>query len=185
MKIKINTYTDESGQDTRGKLFIVATVIVLSDSAISIEENLRKIEKDSGKLKKWADVGVRVRERYLSLLLREGVFSGITIHYSEYKNKKDYINLMGSHIAKSILDFRGNNDYQVKIFIDKMDKTTHGHLKSELTSYRLRYKKIVPLNDKSSALIRLADAVCGLIRDLNNRNIDECYKKTFSKVKKI
>ncbi len=182
---KINSYTDESGQDTSGKVFVVATVVVSADSAELIENKLLKIEKISNKTQKWYDSGFIRRRDYIKLLLKEKILLKIDILYSRFENKADYVVLISSHIAKAILTSVGDTDYLSKVFVDKMDKKTHQRIAKEIKTYHIRYKKISRLSDQNSALIRLADAICGLVRDMDNKNVASCYKDLFSKLKKI
>ena len=181
-KIKINTFTDESGQDTKGKMFVVCTVITKSDKAREIEEKLLEVEKESGKTKKWHDVGNKRKHSYIKLLLKNKILNEIQVYCSEYSNKKDYVNLIASHIAKSIFDYVKEEKYQAKIFIDKLDSKTMLNLKKEIKLFHIRYKKIRGITDQSNPLIRLADAACGLKRDLINKNAANSYKIFFRKI---
>lgn len=186
MKIKVTSYTDESGQDTKGKIFIVSTIIALSDQTRSIETILEKIEKECHKNKKWSESGNKRRTHYIELLLETNKLKYLTIYYSIYHNKQDYLNLIASHIAKAIFDFTGTQDYQAKIFIDKTNKATIANLRNEIKLFHIKYQKIRGLGDQASALIRLADAVCGLMRDLvNNPKPIKSYKQFSSMIKKV
>lgn len=184
-KYKINTYTDESGQDTAGKYFIVVTAIIETELASKLESLLLEIEEKSGKTKKWSDSGNRKRHKYISELLEKNLLAKIKVFYSKFENKSDYISLIGSHIAKSILFVVGNNDYQTKIFLDRINKKEELKLSKEIKSYKIRYKKIRGIRDEGNAFIRLSDAICGLIRDLKNRNCANNYKKIFLKITEI
>lgn len=183
--LKINTYTDESGQDTKGKVFVVCTIIILSDEVEAVEKMLAEVESDSDKNKKWHQSGDKRRHKYINLLLEKKVFNHVYIYYSEYKNKIDYTYLVGSHIAKVILSFVDSKEYNSKIFIDKMDKRTMLGLTNEIKKYRIKYKKIRGLTEESNTCIRLVDALCGLIRDIPNKQIPNCYKVVFSKMKQV
>lgn len=184
-KIKIDCFTDESGQDTKGRMFVVCTVITNSDKTKEVEEKLLEVEKESGKNKKWHDVGNKRRHRYIKLLLENKILNELRIYYSEYSNKKDYVNLIASHIAKSIFDFVNDEKYQAKIFVDKLDNKTMLNLKREIKLFHVRYKKIRGITDQSNPLIRLADAACGLKRDLVNKNVANSYRIFFGKIKEV
>ncbi len=185
MKIIISTFTDESGQDTKGRLFVVSTVILLAGKSQNIETRLLEIEKESKKIKKWTDVANKRRISYTKLLLKKKIFSDVTIYFSVYKNKLDYEALIGSHIAKAILDYVEGERYLAKIFIDRMNKSSIVKIKKEIKLLHVRYRKIRQINDKSSSLIRLADSICGLVRDLSNKNLDQSYKTIANKIKEI
>ncbi len=184
-KLKINTYTDESGQDTKGKTFVVCTIVIVSDKVDQIEIKLLKIEAKSGKVKKWYNSGDKKRHKYIDLLLDSVALSQMHVFCSIFRNKQDYINLIGSHIAKTILTFVGEQEYISKIFIDKVDKKSIMNLTREIKSFHIKYKKIRGHTEESSAFIRLADTLCGMTRDMNNKNIPRSYKYLFSKFKQI
>lgn len=184
-KLKISTYTDESGQDTRGKMFVVCTVITKSNETQRIEQQLLDIETKSGKHKKWHNTGDKKRHEYIKLLLKGQILTSTVIFYSQYQNKLDYTGLIGSHLAKTILTHIKNREYISKIFIDKVDKKTLLKLTKELRAYHIRYKKIRGVKEESNACIRLADALCGLLRDINNKKIPNNYKTILSKMKEI
>ena len=184
-KIKIDTFTDESGQDTKGKMFVVCTIVTQSDTTRDIEEKLLEIEKESGKTKKWHDVGNKRKHTYIKLLLKNKILNEVQIYFSQYSNKKDYKNLIASHIAKSIFDYAKDKKYLAKIFIDKLDNKTMLNLKKEIKLFHIRYKKIRGITDQSNPLIRLADAACGLKRDLINKNVANSYKIFFGKIKEV
>jgi len=185
VEIKISTFTDESGQDTEWKNFYVCTVICLSSDQEYLENKLVEIETKSKKINKWHNSNNQRRKRYIDLVLYEKIFKKYSIYYSKYQNKSDYVDLVSAHIVKSIKAFCPNFDPETKIFIDKVDNKTIGQIKREIKQYKIKYKKIRGLNDESNSIIRLADAVCGLIRDLKNKNHPSCYQKLFSSVRQV
>ncbi len=183
--IKINSYTDESGQDTKGKYFVVCTVAVLSKNFENIEEIMNEIEKESDKYKKWHNTGNKRRHSYVKHILESGILNRLSVFYSVYQNKNEYTTLIGAHIAKAILAFTGAQKYEAKVFIDKLDKKALENIKKEIKSFHIRYKKIRGLSEESSSLIRLADAICGAIRDLDNKNVANSYKQLFKKLNMV
>lgn len=185
LELKISTFTDESGQDTQGKMFVVCTVCVSSEKAPKLEEVLMEIEKDSGKLAKWFEVGNLRRHKFVKLLVESNILHDLKIYYSLYENKKDYSTLVGSHIAKSVLDFVDGQKYEAKIFIDKTDKGTLSRIGREIKSFHIKYKKIRGLSDNADPFIRLVDAICGMIRDMNKKNNPKSYEALFKKLKKV
>lgn len=184
-EIKFSSYTDESGQDTKGKIFFVCTLIVDNGKVAELDSLLKAIEIESKKNKKWHGAGDQKRHHYIRLLLKKRVFDNITCYYGCYENKKDYIDLVSSSITKAVLTYAGDNKYEAKVFIDKMDKRTIASIKKELKQYHIRYKKIVGLSDESSSFIRLADAICGVLRDLTNKNVPKAYLSLQKRLKKV
>lgn len=184
-KIRVNTYTDESGQDTKGELFVVCTVITLSENSNAVEKDLDEIEINSNKRNKWYKTSNLNRQSYVKKVIKLKSLNKLHIYFSIFKNKLDYSNLLGSHIAKAIINAVGDKEYKAKIFIDKTNNAVLNQIKNEIKLYRIRYQKIRGLSDESSSLIRLADSSCGLIRDLNKSKSVECYKILFRKFKEV
>ena len=59
---------------------------------------------------------------------------------------------------------------------------TKGIIK-EIKLFNIRYKKIRALDDRNSVGLKFVDAMCGLIRDINNNNIDNSYTVIYKKLK--
>ena len=185
MIIKISTYTDESGQETNWQEFIVCTVVCQNKDANLIEDELEAIEEKSHKHSKWYKSNNKRRESYIKELLDRNIFQESAIYFSRFHNKSDYVSLVASHIVKSIKSYSAESDIDVKIFIDKINKKTLNKIKKEIKLFKIKYSKFRGLDDKTNSLIRLADSVCGMIRDLNNSNMPEIYSKMLKKIHEI
>jgi hypothetical protein len=73
MSHKFYCYVDESGQDTRGALFVVAAVIAAEDRE-QVRDLLRSIERNSGKAKrKWTKATRQQRIAYMERVLQTSV----------------------------------------------------------------------------------------------------------------
>lgn len=184
-KLKINTYTDESGQDTQGRTFIVCTAIVNTETINITEKQLLEIENKSKKIRKWHNSNSTKRKCYIDFILEQHITDSVEIYYTQYQNKLDYINLVGSHIAKTIISCVNKQEYSSKIFVDKIDKQAMLNLGKEIRSFHIRYKKIRGITEEASPFIRLVDAICGMIRDINDRKCPKSYQILLSKIKPI
>lgn len=184
-KIKVSTYTDESGQDLGSKTFIVCTVICESSDVDFLDKELSEIENESGKTKKWYESSDKRRILYIKKILLSKILKKIKIYYSEHKDKTEYSRLVGSHIAKSIINYVADSDYKAKIFIDKTNKSVLEQIKKEIKAFHIRYQKIRGLSEKSSNLVRLADSSCGLIRDLVKKPKLFSYRDFFKKFREV
>lgn len=182
---RFTTYTDESGVVSKGKKFIVVTAIVENERRELFEKVLNEVERESGKRKKWADVGLMTRTRYTSKLLKHNIFKLCTVYYSVHYSKADYISLVASQITKSIIDFSGGDDYAATIFVDLVSRKTTDGIQREIKRYKIRHKKIRALDDTNSVGLKLVDAMCELIRDINNKDIDSSYKMIFKKLRNV
>ena len=80
---KLYCYVDESGQDTKGKFFLVSVVITSSERE-RLRNKLRKIEQMSGKeTKKWTRATRVQRRKYIELIITDKDFLG-NIFYSNH-----------------------------------------------------------------------------------------------------
>src|SRR5437867_2012051 len=85
-------YVDESGQDTKGKLFLVSVVIAEEDRE-KIATRLEQIERSSGKgLMKWQKSSFERRLGYLQAVVGSSVFVG-KIFFSHYTQTQEYVDL--------------------------------------------------------------------------------------------
>lgn len=184
-KLKFSTFTDESGQDSQGITFVVVTVVSDNFHVLEAIKLLEDIEKLSDKRSKWNKSNNKRREKYIDLLLKSQILQKTAIFYSEYKNKSDYIALIGAHLAKTIINKANVADYKAKVFIDSLNHKEIAVIKKELKTYSIRYSKIRAIKEESSSLIRLADSICGMIRDLDMINCPKVYKRMLKKVKKL
>ena len=76
-KLRLYCYADETGQDTQGKIFLVAVVITKRELREAIEDNLEALEKESGKgLLKWKLTSIEKKKGYLQEILRIDALQG-------------------------------------------------------------------------------------------------------------
>lgn len=161
-KQKIYCYVDETGQDTEGKLFLVS-VVVAEEERDELRENLKEIEKLSGKNKKWTKAKRIQREAYIRQVIASKAFWG-RIYYSLYKDTKAYLDLTILSTAKVVHD-KAKKPYQVIIFVDGLNRSERFRFGTGLRRLKVDVKKVRGIRDESDALIRLADAVAGFVRD--------------------
>jgi hypothetical protein len=160
---KLYCYVDESGQDTEGKFFIVS-VVVTAHERDKMTELCEKIEMASGKRRrKWIKADHAKRIEYIQRIFREPDFSG-KLNVAIYQNSKEYLPLTVLTIARTIL-LRGESDYKATILIDGLPRAQEKWIGNELRHLRIQVRKVRGTQtDDNDALIRLADAVCGLVR---------------------
>ena len=90
MNQKLYCYVDETGQDTEGGLFVVATVITGTDRD-RIRDVLRRLEYDSGKgEKKWTKATRRQLRVYMERIVQATEFRG-KLFYARFSNTRDYL----------------------------------------------------------------------------------------------
>jgi len=164
-KLRLYCYADETGPDTQGKMFLVAVVITTSELREAIERSLEDVEEKSYKgILKWRLTSRKKKQSYLLGILRIGALQE-SLFYALYKDTKDYLKLVAKTLAKAIIDFSQNRDYQATIYIDGLRKTEITEVVKFLSMEGIRRRKVKGMRDESSAYIRLADALAGFFRD--------------------
>lgn len=165
MTKKLYCYVDETGQDTKGKFFLVALVLKDNESLLDLEKKLIGIENRSGKkLLKWKEINKKVKEVYLRELLQVKELKD-SIFYSIYEETKEYFKLTSLTIAESVLS-KEIEDYTVTIIIDGLNDKEMEIVRSELKKLRIRYRKIRGMKDEQSVFLRLSDAMAGFLREV-------------------
>lgn len=168
---KLYCYVDETGQDTKGQLFIVVTVVV-AEERYRLDAYLEAAEKTSGiGKKKWvrAKTALDSRNQYL-----ESVGAGDFKHklfYSQYAETGTgaYEQLTVLAIAQAISQYRTKHrltdDYKVSVTIDGLKRAEEARVGKQLRELGIKSRKIRGARDASEPLIRLADRIAGLVRD--------------------
>jgi len=159
---KFFCYVDETGQDTRGELFIVA-VVIAGQERDQLRQACEDIERDSRKgRRKWIKTKYDRRLAYIRQVLERPIFAG-KLNFAVYRDVQDYPSSTVQTIARA-LSATGGTDYKATILIDGLPRSLERMVGLQLRRLGIRAKKVRGLKDESDALIRLADAVCGLVR---------------------
>jgi hypothetical protein len=159
---KLFCYVDESGQDTKGQFFIVA--VVIDEQPDNLRVVIERIEQTSRKgLRKWFHTNRERRLAYIRQIIESDLLRD-TISYAHYTDTKAYADLTVLTTAKAILEKAGP-DYEATVFIDGLSKTDQRKVADGLRKLQVQVRKVRGLADEADALIRLADALAGFIRD--------------------
>ncbi len=163
MSQKIFCYVDETGQDTEGDLFIVVVVVVEHEKE-QLFSCCERIEQASGKgQRKWNKTTHDRRIVFIQQILADSTFNR-TLGFAVYRNTKEYAAATVQTIAHTIITM-GKMDDKATIFIDGLTRTQERVIGSQLRQYGIRTEKVRGVKkDEHNALIRLADAMCGLVR---------------------
>jgi hypothetical protein len=162
---KLFCYVDESGQDTHGELFIVS-VVVSDDQVEELHTLCEELETTSTKGKtKWGRSETKRRLEYMRLILNEPRFEGC-LRYSVFRNRDDYDLATIDGIALTLRSKNLEPGDKAKIYVDALAKTKRHEYGAALRKLGLRGHEIKSISrDENDALIRLADAVAGFVRD--------------------
>lgn len=166
---KLYCYVDESGQDTKGKIFLVSVVILEKDREL-FKKNLEEIEEKSGKKRrKWYKTNNERRLNYIQKIIKSDFLKG-KIFYSKYENTKSYVDLTILTAAKAILK-KAKDSYKTTILVDGLRKTERYYFASGLRKLKIKVRKVRGVRDENDPFIRLADAIAGFIRDSLEENL--------------
>lgn len=163
IKQKLYCYVDETGQDTKGDWFLVSIVIIENEKE-KFETILDDIEKKSGKRKlKWNKTKRDRREAYIREIIKVKEFKQC-FYFAIYENTTLFTDLIVYATAKAILD-KASDNYQASIIVDGLYKNLEKQFSTSLRKLKVKVSKVKGARDESSSLIRLADALAGLLRD--------------------
>lgn len=162
---RIDLYVDESGQDTKGELFVVA--VVATEDSDKLRQLCESIEESSGKMNtKWGKADKKKRLDFLRTVIQHATFGNVKLYYGVFRKTKDYDTATIECIAKSIRVLRPSGS-RVYVHVDGLTKTKRHDYKTQLRKYSCPVRKVSGIRkDENEPLIRLADALVGASRDL-------------------
>ena len=160
---KLYAYVDESGQETRGRVFLVA-VVLAGATRDTLQQRLRTMERRSEKQhKKWTKARLAERTAYIQAILQSSAFAG-HIYYSRYQETRAYVDLMILSTAKA-LHAHAPGGSQSTIIVDGLGRTERSRFAVGLRHQGIIVRKVRGARDQADELIRLADAMVGFVRD--------------------
>lgn len=178
---KLYCYVDETGQDTLGRFFLVAIVITGEEREDIIRE-LELIEKETTKgITKWKKTSLQRRIAYIQRIMESKLFFN-KINYAAFSGRKDYQELTIIATAKAIISTAPTINYEASVYIDGLGRTGRFVVGAGLRHRHVKVKRVRGLTDESNAIIRLADAIAGFVRDCleGDKDMAELYAKTIS-----
>jgi hypothetical protein len=161
MPQKLYCYVDESGQHTFGRLFVVSVVLV-GPKRDDLLQACEAIEERTGKgRRKWIKTPYDRRAAYIQQLLDTPLFCG-KLYYAHFENTRDYTGATAWAIVGAIRAAEPG-DYKATVIIDGLIRDQEPIAAVALRRLGVRLRKLRGARDESDALVRLADAVCGLV----------------------
>lgn len=159
---KLYCYADETGQDARSNVFIVAAVVSEQEQNI-FRQQISDTEQDSGiGSSKWSNASQDRRIKFLRLVLERDVGKG-DILYGTYKKPIPYFYPMLDLIAKAI-KAKAKDSYKTKVYVDGIDRKKARELTNALRIEGIVLGLVKGRRDESEPLIRLADRWAGCVR---------------------
>jgi hypothetical protein len=164
---KLYAYVDESGQDTLGELFVVATVLT-ADNQERVRQALERLERASGKgVRKWSKATPRQRLAYLTAVFQLPALHG-RLFAAHFTNTTTYLPCVLTTITQAVTAGAAGHPSRATVLIDGLQKTVRQEvaaaLRVQLQSHQIRVEKVRGLDEESDALMRLADALAGFVR---------------------
>lgn len=163
MAHKIFCYVDETGQDTEGRLFIV-TVLIAAEARDELRQICESFEEQSHKgQRKWAKSSEGRRLSYIQHLLDGPIVPQLQLYYAVYTYTQAYVALTVQTISHAF-EASQETQFEATVLIDGLPRTMERMVGLQLRRLGVQVKKVRGLDDEADALIRLADAMCGLVR---------------------
>jgi len=161
MSSKLYCYVDETGQHTQGRLFIVS-VVVADWERDNLLEACEAIEAQTGKGRtKWIKTLYERRIAYIQRILDNPLFAG-RLNFAMFRDVRDYSQATAQTVAEAIRA-TGVADYRASVTIDGLPQAQERSVASALRHQGVRLRQVRGVKDESNALVRLADALCGLV----------------------
>lgn len=176
-KLRLYCYADETGPDTKGEFFLVSVVALEGELREAAEASLERIETRTKKYnRKWGGTKHDIRIDYLRDILQVKKLRG-SLFYATYRGQTNYIPLIAQTIIRVIL-LKAYGNYQATIIIDGINEAEQKLVSRLLKESHIRYKNVRGPKDESTALLRLADAMAGFLRDYHERKhyTDKLYR---------
>jgi hypothetical protein len=151
--MNIYCYADESGQDTKGKLFIVSAIIIDQDRDRFIQ-TCKRIEEQTGKKNaKWIRTAYPKRLDYIQRVLNAPLFFG-RLTFAIYRNTNDYLALTIETIAHALKRTQTIHTKAI-VLIDALPKKHETLVSRGLRTYGIRTRKVKGYAKMN--MIRLSD----------------------------
>jgi len=175
---KLYCYVDESGQDTWAQpgreVFFIVSVVVTLENYQELEILCLRYEQESQKGLKWNKSKRDRRYHFMRLVLDDQHFREtlrFTVHQpTETEPTIDYDDATMVTIRRTIeisavrLGLRFD-EFTADVFVDGISKAKQRIYEHMLRGWHCRVRRVHRARDESYALIRLADALAGLVRE--------------------
>lgn len=171
---KLYCYVDESGQDTKGQLFIVVAILTAHPNEVA--EELEVAERSSGKGKvKWHR-SRHNRDTYIHSAFK--LSTHLRVYYQMFTGPELSYELATVQATANAIDTycqgEGIEDYKATI-IDGLRRSLQHRMGKLLRNLGICTKSVRGERDETNPIIRLADAVAGMVRESyeGNRHFKE------------
>ena len=124
-----------------------------------------EVEERSGKGGlKWRKTSLKRKVEYMRAILSSPLFQD-SLFFASYEDTSAYLDLTILATARALLQKAGGTEYKATIVVDGLRASEAAHFAVALRQLRIGVRKVRGMKDESNSLLRLADAVCGFVRD--------------------
>jgi len=179
---KLYCFVDENGQDTEGSIFVVAVVVLREDkdALLALCEHV-EVESRKGKFK-WGKAQQAYRLEYLRRVFANDAFQG-SLCYVVFRETKDYESATIGAIARAVNAQKIPQPFSTLVYVDGLSKTKRQPYAVQLRRLGVHPRKVQGVaKDENNALVRLADAVAGFVRDVLDGDEDAVERKILNEV---
>ncbi len=150
------------------------SVIITAESHQETAEFIKGIEKSSGKSQlKWGRAILKQRLEFVNKIFSQGK-DKLSVYYSVYRDTREFKNSTVLTIAKSINNIEDYRKHTFNIYVDGLSKKDEKYYGSQLHHLGIHTKKIKGVKkDENNPMIRLADSICGFVRDVIEEGTEE------------
>ena len=167
---KFYYYVDETGLDVSSPIFVVA-VVVVGDDRHEIAAACQKIEKETGKHPKWKKASKEIAMAFVQRLI-DDCAGKMRIYYAVQQRPENFINATADVIAQAILArFAVAGQARAVVFYDGLARSKEVEVGARIRRHGLTLEHVRGIADDHEPLIRVADAICGLIRKSYEGNV--------------
>ncbi len=168
MTNKLYCYVDESGQDTHGEFFIVATIIT-SKERDTLLQHIEQAEVSSGRNNhKWSQSKTAQKKKYLTAIYSPAILRGSIYYRVTHKERLSYLEQTAVTVAQSLekySQYHHITDYRASIIIDGLTDKAKTNIRPLIKQFVRQIEKIAGARDESDAIVRLADSIAGIVRE--------------------
>lgn len=169
---KVYCYVDESGLDIGSAMFVVA-VVITGGNRHDLASICQTIERETGKHPKWKKSSDKTGMAFIQHLFSE-CENEMQIYFSLQPRPKSFINATADVIANAIIAHsqKLGQSLRATVLYDGLARSKEIEVGARIRKQGAKIEHVRGIADDHEPLIRVADAVCGLIRDANAGNND-------------
>jgi hypothetical protein len=156
---RLHVCSDETGQDTSGEFFLVATVIVGGVR----EELVEWLEQCERKIDERPCSRAEFDRRYSETVLTNGRLHG-SMFYSIHTATTAYRACTIASIRLAVDTFAPDRDYEADIVVDGLNPSDIRRFATELRSVGIPVRRVRGARDEADAMTRLSDSLATFAR---------------------